>query len=575
MTESCRKRWGALPCVVWSALVVLVGMGTVGCEKPAPTVVGHGTDALAGGTVEHTKNAQVARYTIEPRSGARIRVDFGPTTGYGLRTWTVDGAAGQAVTILVAGMRGDTTYHMQAVAQFNDGTVVRDLDHSFTTGHYRSALIPKITVETPGTPEPGVQLLNPSIGHWYEAIVTDLQGHVLWTYDYPGRESSQVVEFHKNLHAAYLTMVGWLHGRLWNAAIWQPTPVSRRFGTIINPIKPLPNGDFLMVIGLGSHELLDSPDGAPPPDTLRVLREVNLAGDTVRQLTIRQLNDRLRARGYRGPTLEMMHHDVEVLPNGHMVVLTNATRDYTNLPGYPGTTRVIGDILVDLDPQWQPVWTWSEFDHLDVKRHPKDFPDWTHSNAVVYTKDDGNLIVSSRTQSWVMKIDYRNGQGTGKILWTLGNGGDLRLINGQAPQDWNYGQHNPQLFSDRDAGVFDLGMMDNGYGRILADGKMCGTKGAGPCYTTVPIYRIDEAAKTATLVFHKVFPPKQYSYWGGAVQRLANGDVQIDLCSQGDNSDVWEVTRADHPQTVWHMHVEGTNDYRTERLGSLYPGVTW
>jgi hypothetical protein len=552
-----------------------VVLGAVGCEKRAPTVIGQGTDAVVGGSVEHTKNAQVARYTIEARSGARIHVEFGPTTRYGLQTWTVNAAAGQPATILVAGMRGDTTYHMQAVAQFADGTVLRDTDHEFTTGHYKSRMIPKITVESPGTPQTGVQLLNPSIGHWYEAIVTDLQGHVLWTYDYADRESSQVVEFHKKVHAAYLTMEGWLHGHLWNAALWTPTPGSRRFGTIINPIKPLPNGNFLAVIGLGAHELLDSPDGAPPPDTLLVLREVNLAGDTVRQVDIQQLNDRLRARGYKGPTLEIMHHDVEVLPNGHMVVLTNATRDYTNLPGHPGTTRVIGDILVDLDPQWEPVWTWSEFDHLDVRRDPKDFPDWTHSNAVLYTKDDGNLIVSSRTQSWVMKIDYRNGMGTGRILWRLGKDGDLRLINGQAPQDWNYGQHYPELFSDRDAGVLDLGMMDNGYGRILADGKMCGAKGAGPCYTTVPIYRIDEAAKTATLIFHKVFPPKQYSYWGGAVQRLPNGNVQIDLCSQGDNSDVWEVTRAADPQTVWHMHVTGTNDYRTERWGSLYPGVTW
>jgi hypothetical protein len=417
-------------------------------------------------------------------------------------------------------------------------------------------------------------MLNPSIGHWYEALVTDLQGQVLWAYDYPDRESSTVVQMHKNLHAMYLTLVGWLHGNFRTGA-WVKTPKERRFGTIINPIKPLPNGDFLVVIGLPAHQLLDSPDGAPPPDTTLVLREVNLADDTVRQLDMQQLNDRLQARGYHGPKLEMMHHDVEILPNGHMVVIAAGTREYTNLPGYPGTTRVIGDILVDLDPQFQPVWTWSEFDHLDVRRHPKDFPDWTHTNAVVYTKDDGNLIVSMRTQSWVVKIDYRNGQGTGKILWRLGNGGDLRLVNGQAPQDWNYGQHQPALFSDRDAGVLELGMMDNGYGRILAGGKMCGAKGAGKCYTTVPIYRIDEAAKTATLVFHDVFPPKQYSYWGGGVQRLANGDVQIDLCSQGDNSDVWEVTRTADPQTVWHMQVTGTNDYRTERLGSLYPGVTW
>lgn len=552
-----------------------LGLALTGCRKqPPPRLIGHAPDAILSGAVEPTQNPQVARYTIQPQSAAHITVNFGPTTAYGLRTWTLGASAGRPAQILVAGMRADTTYHLQAVAQFPDGTVVRDDDHTFTTGHYKAHMLPKITAQTTGTPQPGVELLNPNIGHWYEAIVTDLQGNVLWACDYSDRQSSTVVQLHKDLHALHLTLTQWLHGHFGFSA-WVPTPKQRRFGTVINPIKLLPNGDFLLVIGMPAHQLLDSPDGAPPPDTTLALREINLAGETVRNLDMQQLNDRLRARGYSGPTLEMIHHDVAVLPNGHMVVIAACTRDFTNLPGFPGTRRVIGDVLVDLDPRWQPVWTWSEFDHLDINRHPKDFPDWTHTNAVLYTRNDGNLIVSMRTQSWVMKIDYRNGQGTGKILWTLGNGGDLRLIGGNAPQDWNYGQHDPQIFSDRDAGVFDLGMMDNGYGRILADGKECGTKGAGKCYTTAPIFRIDEAAKTATLVFRKVFPPRQYSYWGGSVQRLPNGDVEIDLCSQGDNSDVWDVTRTAVPQTVWHMHVAGTNDYRTERLGSLYPGVSW
>lgn len=350
MMRNCRKQPDALSFAVSGALMVMVGLGLMGCEKRAPTVIGQGQDALVGGAVEHTRNAQVARYTIEPRSTAQMRVDFGPTSGYGLRTWTVNATAGQPVTILVAGMRGDTTYHMQAVAQFADGTVVRDADRTFTTGHYKNSLIPKITVESPGKPQPGVELLNPSIGHWYEAIVTDLQGNVLWAYDYGDRESSQMVQFHKNLHALSLMLSGWLHGH-WRTGAWVPTSAQRRFGTVINPIKPLANGDFLMVIGLPAHQLLDSPDGAPPPDTTQVLREVNLAGDTVRQLDMQQLNDRMRAHGYQGPTLEMMHHDVEVLPNGHMVVVAGGTRDYTNLPGYPGTTRVIGDVLVDLDAE--------------------------------------------------------------------------------------------------------------------------------------------------------------------------------------------------------------------------------
>lgn len=539
------------------------------------------------GIVWGTANPQVARYTITPHSAAQVTVEFGPSTKYGLKTWTVTDSGGNLVSIFVAGMRADTTYHLRAVVRFADATTLDDPDHTFTTGHYRKHLLPRITVQTSGTPQPGVELLNPSIGSDAQAVVTDLHGNVLWAYNYPDRESVFKVQVHRYTHAAYLTMRGWgnwvrkLFGRkvsgkpmLWDSKLWKLQPPERRFGTIINPIKPMPNGDFLMIIGLASHALLDSPDGAPPPDTTLALREINLAGKTVHNLTVEQLNERLQTMGYHGPTLEMMHHDVAILHNGHLIVIANGTQDYTNLPGYPGVTRAIGEILVELDGNWNPVWTWSAFDHLDVRRHPMDFPDWTHSNAVVYTKDDGNLLLSIRSQDWVIKIDYQNGHGSGKILWRLGNGGDFRLINGNSRTDWNYGQHQPTIFGDRDAGVFDLGMMDNGNNRIMPDGRVCGTPKAPACYSTVPIFRIDEKAKTATLVFHDVFA-KVYSIWGGGVQDLPNGNLEIDLCNAGHNSDVYEVTRAANPQTIWHLHAAATNLYRTERLPSLYPGVQW
>lgn len=566
--------------------VMLAGFA-IGCGPHKPMVIGSGPDAMDQGVVRHTRNAQVARYTITPHSAAQVMVEFGPTTGYGLKTWTVTDAGNRTASIFVAGMRANTTYHMRAVVRFADGTTLNDTDHAFTTGHYKKHLLPHLTVQTNGTPQPGVELIDPSIGSCAQAVVTDLQGHVLWAYDYPDRESVFKVQMHKYLHAGYLTLQDWgswvrkLFGRpvsgtptLWDAKLWKLQPPERRFATIINPIKPLPNGDFLMVIGLASHALLDSPDGAPPPDTTLTLREINLAGETVHNLTVQQLNEKLHATGYHGPTLEMMHHDVTLLPNGHMIVIANATRDYSNLPGYPGMTRVIGDILVELDGNWNPVWTWSEFDHLDLGRHPMDFPDWTHSNAVVYTKDDGNLLVSIRSQGWVIKIDYENGHGSGKVLWRLGNGGDFRLVNGNSPTDWNYGEHQPAIFGDRDAGVFDLGMMDNGNNRIMPNGKACGTPKTAACYTTVPIFRVDETAKTATLVFHYVFP-KVFSIWGGGVEDLPNGNVEIDLCNNGHSSDVYEVTRTANPQTIWHMHAAATNLYRAERLPSLYPGVQW
>ena len=58
---------------------------------------------------------------------------------------------------------------------------------------------------------------------------------------------------------------------------------------------------------------------------------------------------------------------------------------YTNLTGLPGITTVIGDALVDVDQNLNPDWVWNTFDHLDINRHPMNFPDWTHSNDMLYS----------------------------------------------------------------------------------------------------------------------------------------------------------------------------------------------
>jgi hypothetical protein len=255
--------------------------------------------------------------------------------------------------------------------------------------------------------------------------------------------------------------------------------------------------------------------------------------------------------------------------------VANTTKDFTNLPGQPGTTEVIGDVLVDVDAALHPVWVWNEFDHFDVNRHPIEFPDWMHTNAVIYSKDDSNLIVSIRNQSWVIKIDYRDGKGSGNVLWRMGKDGDLRLLNGKDPSDWSYAQHDPKFVGEQSAGVFRISLMDNGYERVMQDGSICGRKGNAPCYSTVSEYEIDENAKTAKLVFHRVNPAAQFSIWGGSVTPLANGDLDADMCAQGSSSNFYEMTTTDPSQVVWQMRLDGSNSYRTQRLGSLYPGVQW
>jgi len=294
----------------------------------------------------------------------------------------------------------------------------------------------------------------------------------------------------------------------------------------------------------------------------------------VRELTLDELNKRLKTAGYTFTLLDY-HHDFAYLPNGHWIVLANLVKPYTDLPGYPGTTQVIGDALIDLDANWNPVWVWNEFDHLDVNRHPMDFPDWTHTNAVVYSPDDGNLLVSMRHQNWVVKVDYRNGEGQGNILWHLGAEGDFQLVDGANPEDWFYAQHDPTFQSDKTTGKFTLALFDNGNDR--AQPKGCGDPGQPAClYSTVPVLDVDEQAMTATLKFHQVIPAEQYSFFGGSTTRLANGNLEYDLCAQPKYTGiVREVTMDAAAKTVWEMTVSHSNLYRTNRIPSLYPGVAW
>ena len=127
-----------------------------------------------------------------------------------------------------------------------------------------------------------------------------------------------------------------------------------------------------------------------------------------------------------------------MLSNGHLIVLAATQQDIS------GTT-VTGDVIIDLDQNHNPVWLWNEFDHLDTNRRPYQFPDWTHTNAILYSPKDGNLIISIRHQNWLVKVDYANGAGAGDILWHLGYQGDFTLVGGTDPTDWFYAQHGPSF----------------------------------------------------------------------------------------------------------------------------------
>ena len=514
------------------AATLNLGLTNVAAGTPQTIALTGVSASIPVGTVTATANPQVAQYSVTLPYPGSITVNFGTDTTYGHSTWSQStDVAGGTINMLVAGMLANTTYHMQANIQLTNGATAKDSDHTFAT---QAALLnPVVTATTTAgmTPQPGLEELTLLTGNSKNGIaMTDLQGNIVWTYATP--------DFAKD---------------------------------DIEGVRMLPNGHFLISVGNGSTYGFPTPV-EPPVNNIIAAREIDLAGNIIRQITVADLNAELLAAGYTGITLRQFHHEITPLPNGHWLLLSNAEKTFNNLTGIAGPTTVLGDVIVDVDENLQPVWVWNEFDHLDINRHPYSFPDWTHTNAVVYSPSDGNLFVSMRNQNWIVKVAYNDGAGNGDVVWHLGYQGDFTLVGGTDPIDWSYAQHYPALFTANSSGVFSLAAMDNGNDRV-------GLPNGTPPYSTIPVWQIDETAKTATFTFHQKVDPSLYSFFGGSTEQLPNGNIHYDLCGQGPlvaiGSEIFEVTQTATPATVWHMSITGANAYRALRLPSMYPGVAY
>src|SRR4029077_8962896 len=168
--------------------------------------------------------------------------------------------------------------------------------------------------------------------------------------------------------------------------------------TNMNTVTLLPGGT---VIGLGN-------DRYSVRNNRDVLREIDLAGNPIRETNLAAVNAQLAALGHE--VIYGFHHDVQRLPDGSLAVLTYPERTVP-INGVP--TNYIGEMVVVLDPDFQVKWAWDAFDHLDVNRGPvlgevvsagspgpttvvPNFPavDWLHVNGVSLSPADGNLVLS-------------------------------------------------------------------------------------------------------------------------------------------------------------------------------------
>lgn len=122
------------------------------------------------------------------------------------------------------------------------------------------------------------------------------------------------------------------------------------------------------------------------------------------------------------------HHDGRLLKNGNVMLICGR-----ELPadvasrvrgGRTGTEveggKIWGDYLVEVTTRGDVVWEWRAWEHLDPEKDAltevqDSRSEWTHCNSV-WEEPDGNLLVSFRNISTIIRVERR----TGNILWKLG-----------------------------------------------------------------------------------------------------------------------------------------------------------
>lgn len=262
---------------------------------------------------------------------------------------------------------------------------------------------------------------------------------------------------------------------------------------------------------------------------------IDYTGQALRRITSDDIADQMSRLGFSA--INVFHHEMRPLPDDRYVAMVLTEKLFSDVQG-PGEVNIISSVIVVLDDRMRVVWTWNTFDHLDLTREAllenvrKDgavgvslllgdtAKDWTHSNSVDYDPKDGNLILSVRHQSWVVKIAYENGRGDGHVVWRLGREGDFELTHG-GPEDWFSYQHDANYLLDGRLAIYD-----NGNERHAKD-ENATSRGQ--------VYILDEEAMTAELVVN--IDLGSYNDFIGSAAQAPDGSFHFDSGVVGRHED--------------------------------------
>jgi len=304
------------------------------------------------------------------------------------------------------------------------------------------------------------------------------------------------------------------------------------------------------------------------------------------------------------------HHDVEVLPNGNILLMAweRRSKEEAIAMGRDSTKvanqGVWPEQIIELEPvgnaEANIVWEWHLWDHLiqdfdpdkpnfgEIAEHPELFDinyrasefetDWVHANSIDYNPELDQIILNSRNMNefWIIDHSTTTTEAASHSGGNSGKGGDL-LYRWGNPQTYDRGDASDQkLFGQHDAhwipkgypGAGEIMIFNNGQGRPAGS------------YSSIDIiqaplesdgnYTLDpqEAYGPQNLSWNYVANPATAFYSGriSGAQRMPNGNT---LICEGINGHVFEVDEAG--DLVWDYLIPVGSNGPIEQGSSTRP----
>ena len=300
-------------------------------------------------------------------------------------------------------------------------------------------------------------------------------------------------------------------------------------------------------------------------------------------------------------TIYQHHHDIDVLPNGNILMVT-WERKYSSEWQAAGRTSVNNSLnqmwstsIFEIEPNFttgsaEVVWEWHLWDHLiqdrgtqytaiygQISEHPELMDincgsvgsnggpggqangDWMHVNAIDYNQELDQIVISSRHQNEIYIIDHSTTteEASGHTGGNYGKGGDF-LYRWGNPQNYDRGNSSNQILdSQHSVNWIEPGFPGEGNLILFNNGHSNNSSAALEFFTPI------NSNGTYDISSSNAYGPSSYTWihQGGFFSDVQSGAFRQPngntLISDANSSYIFEVTY--NGQVVWEYDVPGNN----------------